>query len=120
MRAAVIGSFILGGDGALVDPIRQDANLRLAQGRLLERHERGAVAAFQRVNERTILRLAWKQDGAAGASLANKLSRIEPQLGLVHLEAMTLDAVLGQQGLDVANVIDVVSGAGQRRQSQAA
>ncbi len=104
--AAVIRNFLGRSFGTLIDPGGQKANLVLLQSRLLVRHLGYVICAFERVHEQAGGGLARNDSRPAHTSLAHQGRRVQPQLPLVDLGAVARKTMLGQERLDIANIID--------------
>ena len=102
------GDLLAGGEfRALVDPGSQSGDFRFGK---LSRRPSGIFSVLvgpgNRVNQSARIRLAGDDHRAAVAALENQLPRVEPQARAMLVGPVALDAMAGEDWLDVAGVGD--------------
>src|SRR5262249_41554472 len=101
-----------GGPGAVVDPALEEGDFLGGETPSLGRHGDGVVGAGDGVDQPAGAALAGDDGGPGVAALECALRGVEAQAGALLLGAVAGGAVLRQDRLDVARVIDGIGGPG--------
>src|SRR5262249_25487247 len=107
-----------GGPGALVDPALEQSNLRGIEARPLGRHAGRVVRAGDGVNDSAVGALAGDDDRPGVAAFEGSPGRVEAQARALLGGPVAGGAVLREDRLDVARVVDRVGGRGAGKTEQ--
>lgn len=111
---ALFRNFVRGSEGAGTDPSGDERDLLFAQCRFLVRHAREAVVRpLEDLNQQALRAPSGLDDRAVLAALEREGSRVQTHAALLLRCAVAAITVLGEDGLDVAQVIGRRAGCGR-------